>query len=568
MRETAITLAAMILMVYGCSTIQTSENQPSEDSTSQLLTYAEAINEPSLHHHLSVIAHDSLEGRETGTRGQKIAADYLRDHYEELGFEAPGDDGSYFQRFTLEAERTDSLVYDTWYIENGDTLLADHSVSSPGTQSEFIQLFGGARDLYGDIVFAGFGVNDTLRGASHLEGIDLTDKWVLVFEEIPYVSEGDTLVSENWTGNHRFSEIVSRKRARGVIVIGSESPEEFESLRKLSSRLLPKPQNSRLAYLESRSPRQGYPRGYVKISPGFAAELLEFDSPRELQRYREELTRSITSFKPIQLPYILDYRPYQRTVNIETENVLALFEGGNPERSDEVVVLTAHYDHIGITQPDDTGDFINNGADDNGSGTTALMVIAEALQQAYQETGERPDRSILFLHVSAEEMGLLGSRYYSDHPVVPIEKTVASYNADMIGRSTTELAQTEDTDYIYIIGGDIISTQLDSLVHVANQKSVNMELDYTYNDLNDPNQFYRRSDHWNLGRLGVPFVFFFTGVHEDYHQPGDSVDKVDLPKLTRTTRLIYSSTIEVANYAGRPEVDNQQFIDITRRLPR
>lgn len=568
MRETAITFAAIILMVYGCSTIQTTDNQLPEKNTAILLSYIESIDEPSIHGHLAAIAHDSLEGRETGTRGQKIAADYLRNHYAELGFEAPGDNGSYLQRFTLEADRTDSLVFDTWLIENGDTLLVDHSVSSPDTHSEFIHLFGGARDLFGDIVFAGFGVNDTLRGATHLEGIDLTDKWVLVFEEIPYVSGNDTLVSENWTGNHRFSEIVSRKRARGVIVIGNESPDEFNSLHELSSKLLSKPRNSRLAYLESMSPRRGYPRGYVKISPGFATELLGLDSLQKLQSYREKLIHSITTFEPLQLPYILDYRPYRRTVNIETENVLALFRGGDPERSDEVIVLTAHYDHIGITQPDDTGDYINNGADDNGSGTSALLVIAEALHNAYQETGERPDRSILFLHVSAEEMGLLGSRYYSDHPVVPIEKTVASYNADMIGRSTTERSQQEDTDYIYIIGGDIISTQLDSLVHVANQKSVNMELDYTYNDLNDPNQFYRRSDHWNLGRLGVPFVFFFTGLHEDYHQPGDSVDKVDLPKLTRTTRLIYSSTVEVANYSGRPKVDNQQFIDITRRLPR
>ena len=163
---------------------------------------------------------------------------------------------------------------------------------------------------------------------------------------------------------------------------------------------------------------------------------------------------------------------------------------------------------------------------------------------------------------------MLGSRYYSDHPVIPIENTVANFNADMVGRSDPGNIEKGDTDYVYLIGGEIISSGLDSLVQAGNRKSVNMRLDRRYNDLQDPNQFYRRSDHWNFGRLEVPFVFFFTGVHEDYHRPSDHYEEIDFEKLSRVAKLIYTSSVEVANFEGRPVVDNQQFIEITRRLPR
>jgi len=191
------------------------------------------------------------------------------------------------------------------------------------------------------------------------------------------------------------------------------------------------------------------------------------------------------------------------------------------------------------------------------------MAIANALNEAKNQ-GYQTKRSVLFLHVSGEENGLLGSRYYSDHPVIPIENTVTNFNADMIGRSDPENIQKGDTDYVYLIGGEIISSELDSLVQSANNISVNMRLDRKYNDLQDSNQFYRRSDHWNFGRFGVPFVFFFTGVHEDYHRPSDTIDKINFEKLSRVSQLIYTSTIKVANYDGRPTVDNQEFIEITR----
>ncbi len=568
MRKLYLSVPVLMLFAAGCLGYLQSDDFPSSaELNERLLPFQDYITEEFLYQHLSVIAHDSLEGRETGMPGQKITAQYLSDYYTGLGLTPVGDNDTYFQRFKLDAERADSLVYRTYRIEGSDTTLVDHSVASPESHSDYIQLFGGAKPLKGDIVFAGFGANDPDRGVKHLDGTELQDKWVLVFEDIPYIVDGDTLVNPGFSNNNRFTEIVSRNDAKGILVIGNETPEEFTDLQRLNSHLVSKPGNMRLQYLERSPARRGYPKGYVQISPDIAIELLGLNNFAELRQLKEGLTKNITEFIPHQLSYLLDYSPHEGIVEIETENVVAYLEGSDPDLKDEVIILTAHYDHIGITQPDETGDYINNGADDNGSGTVALMAIANALQKA-SEDGIGPRRSILFLHVSAEEVGLLGSRYYSDHPIFPIENTIANYNADMIGRSTTERQASGDTDYIFIIGGDIISSSLDSLVHVANRESVDMELDYTYNDLEDRNQFYRRSDHWNFGRLEIPFVFFFTGVHEDYHRPGDTVDKIDFPKLTRTTRLVYSSTLQVANYDGRPEVDNQQFIDITRNMPR
>lgn len=558
---------ALLLAAGYIGYFQSEDQRSSAELNELLLSHQDLITEDYLYRHLSVIAHDSLQGRETGMRGQKIAAEYLSGFYEELGLTPVGDDGTFYQHFNLNAEQADSLVYDTYRIDESDTVLVNHSLESLDSESDYVQIFGGSQPLKGDIVFAGFGVNDPERGVMHIDGVDLQDKWVLVFEDIPHIVNGDTLIDPEFSTTQRLSEIVNRREARGIILISNDTPGEFDDLRKLNSKLVFKPRNMRLQYLDDRTARRGYPMGYIQINPAIAAEFLELDSYTELQQLKDDLVDNIQGFKAKKLPFLLDYQPYERTVEVETENIAAFFEGSDADLKDEVVVLTAHYDHVGITHPDETGDYINNGADDDGSGTVALMAIANALKNA-SDKGYRPKRSILFLHVSAEEKGLLGSRYYSDHPIFPIDQTVANFNADMISRSTTERKESGDTDYVFIIGGEIISSQLDSLVHVANDMSVDMKLDYLYNDLDDPNQFYRRSDHWNFGRLEIPFVFFFTGVHEDYHSPSDSVDKVDFPKLIRSSRLIYSATLQVANFDGRPEVDNQQFIELTGNSPR
>ena len=229
-----------------------------------------------------------------------------------------------------------------------------------------------------------------------------------------------------------------------------------------------------------------------------------------------------------------------------TENVLAYIKGSTmPE---EVLVISSHYDHVGV---DDEGN-IFNGADDDGSGTVAILEIAEAFKQAIED-GYRPKRSILFLNVTGEEKGLVGSKFYTDNPVFPLSQTVANLNIDMIGRIGEGM---EDAgDYVYLIGSDKLSTELHNLSEAVNEKYLDLNLDYTYNDPNDPNRFYYRSDHYNFAKNDIPIIFYFNGVHEDYHKPTDTPDKIEYDLLAKRAKLVFLTAWEVANRDERPFVD-------------
>ena len=226
-----------------------------------------------------------------------------------------------------------------------------------------------------------------------------------------------------------------------------------------------------------------------------------------------------------------------------TENVLGFIPG----ETDEIVVLSAHYDHLGKKDGK-----IYNGADDDGSGSMALLEIAEAFKKAADE-GFRPKRGILILHVTAEEKGLIGSDYYTQHPIIPLEQTVTNLNIDMIGR-VDDRHQTDD-EYIYLIGSDRLSSELHKISEDANEETVNLELDYKYNAKNDPNRFYFRSDHYNFAKNDIPVIFYFNGTHDDYHQPSDTVDKINFDLLEKRTRLIFHTAWKVANRDERPALD-------------
>jgi len=555
-----------ILIISGC----TGSGELAEQQTpvfDDYLPYSEQITPEYLRSHLEIFASDSLMGRNTGTEGETMAARYLINHYQELGISPMGTDGSYLQPFILNAEQTDSLVYNVYTVENGDTLSQHKSEVANGSPGEFIRLFGGADPVDSEIIFGGFGINDPQRGVNHVNAEQMQGKWVLLFADFPTLVDGDTLISPEISNNARIGNLFGMADAGGVLVVSADENSEFDRAAEVNAQLIDQPSNMRLQYLDSTESRGGFPKSYTQVSPRLAADILGLDSTRELYTLRKEVADNITDFTPEPTGYHLDYTPHSGTVEIQGENVIAYVEGSHPVLKNEVVVLMGHYDHIGLSMPDSSGDMINNGADDNGSGSMALLTIAEALQEA-KNNGIGLDRSVLILHVTAEEKGLLGSRYYSDHPVIPIEQTVTAFNTDMIGRSDPENVEAGTTDYVYLIGGEIISSGLDSLVAAANEETVQMRLDRKYNDLTDSNQFYRRSDHWNFGRLNVPFVFFFTGVHEDYHRPSDEVDKIDFDKYSRLVRMIYASTVKVANFDGRPLVDNEEFIDITRQLPR
>lgn len=222
---------------------------------------------------------------------------------------------------------------------------------------------------------------------------------------------------------------------------------------------------------------------------------------------------------------------------VDTENVAAIIEGS--EFPNEFIVLSAHLDHIGTHNGQ-----INNGADDDGSGTVAIMEIAEAFKQASLQ-GHPPRRSIVFLHISGEEKGLLGSKYYVENPLYPLAQTVANLNIDMIGRLDPK-REDKDPNYIYLIGSDKLSQELHDISEDTNKKYTKLKLDYTFNADDDPNRFYYRSDHYNFAKNNIPVIFYFNGTHEDYHQPGDTPDKINYPLLKKRTQLIFYTLWELA----------------------
>ena len=230
-----------------------------------------------------------------------------------------------------------------------------------------------------------------------------------------------------------------------------------------------------------------------------------------------------------------------------SENVIAFIKGS--EKPDEYVVISAHYDHMGIE-----GEKIFNGADDDASGTSAVLEIAQAFQEAVK-AGRGPKRSILFLHVTGEEIGLFGSKYYTENPIFPLENTVVNLNIDMVGR--VDKNHEENPNFVYLIGADKLSTELHDVSEAINKKYTNLALDYTYNDENDPNRFYYRSDHYNFAKNDIPIIFYFNGVHKDYHKSTDTADKIRYDLLQKRTQLVFYTAWEIANRNERLALDKK-----------
>lgn len=244
--------------------------------------------------------------------------------------------------------------------------------------------------------------------------------------------------------------------------------------------------------------------------------------------------------KPVQM----SYQVMSSEKMIMSENVLGFLEG--TDKKDEVVVITAHYDHVGIGGSG--ADKINNGADDDGSGTSAVLQLAKAFAEAKKE-GKGPRRSILFMLVTGEEKGLLGSEYYSENPIYPLNKTVVDLNIDMVGRRDPQ--HKDSAPYVYVIGSDKLSTELHNLNEQMNKTYTKLILDYTYNDEKHPDRLYYRSDHWNFAKKNIPIIFYFDGIHEDYHKPSDEVSKIEFDHLAKRTQLVFYTAWEIANRESR-----------------
>lgn len=482
--------------------------------------YAATISQDDLKGLLTIIASDALEGRETGTRGQKMAAAFIVEEFKRIGLSpvVPTKYGpSYLQKFKLENYDQEGI-----YLKTDDMQfnLKDNI------------LFSGRQAMVAskkqEVIF--------LNQAELTSGLNLKNKVALI------IAMGSSNKQHN-----SIAENAYKYGADMIIIIPFSSEDEFKKYRKSEGRNYAK---EKLAFEQVKGTDSN---GYFLVSPHIAANILH----TEKNIFSSMLSKGIAdSFidKVNSKKLNISYFTSLPALSINTENVLGFLEGS--DKKDEVIVITAHYDHIGRR-----GEQINNGADDDGSGTSAVIEVAEAYAMA-KAAGHGPRRSILFMTVTGEEKGLIGSHYYTNNPVFPLENTVVDLNMDMIGRH--DKAHDDDREFVYLVGSDRLSTELHELSEKANSTFTRLSLDYTYNDESHPMKIYYRSDHWNFAKHNVPIIFYFNGVHDDYHRPTDTVDKIEFDLLQKRTQLVFYTSWVIANRDRRLVIDKLQNTEINR----
>jgi hypothetical protein len=380
-----------------------------------------------------------------------------------------------------------------------------------------------------EIVFVGFGTE------SELGNTNITGKVVLwINEDKP--EEGKTVNTAVRMTTERTKVFKNLQSKNPAIILATNS--ELSPLLKRYGRNITSP---RLTIKDESSAATGVP--VFHVSTALADELVK--STGKSYSTLKAVAAAVTAKTNFAASFAND-----RT-NVKAVDVVGYMPG--TDLKNEVLVFSAHYDHIGLNP--NGKDKVNNGADDDGSGTTGILEIARAFSQAKKD-GHGPRRSILFLGNVGEEKGLLGSEYYTDHPIYPLANTIADLNIDMIGRVGEEYKDNPDSaNYVYPIGSAMLSSDLHKIGEDANNTYTKLKLDYKYDDINDPNRFYYRSDHYNFARYGVPIIFYFNGVHADYHQPGDEVSKINFPLLAKRAQLVFYTGWELANRTTRPLVD-------------
>lgn len=496
--------------------------------------FSKTITKDNAYKHLSVLASDAYEGRETGTKGGWMAADYIKNYFKSIGLKGPVN-GDYFQPIDMVTFNLSQILTINGQPSEAikDFYIVPQSVSSDGFAVNA-----------NSVVFAGYGLNK--EGYNDFEGIDISEKVVMIFKS---GDPANSASSNNRTAINAKIKYLTENKAAAILVIDPTVDVMPENLRSylLSSQMVMK--------TKEELDRQKAPKGIPTITIGStAANQILAAAKTNITDLKKKIT---DTGKPAsqEINVSISANAKKQETKVRAENVLGFLEGSDPKLKHEVLVVTGHYDHIGITPEVKGTDKINNGADDDGSGTTGVLLMAEAFSKA-KKAGKGPKRSILFMTVTGEEKGLLGSEWYSENPIFPLENTITNLNIDMIGRGDKDHAA--DNNFVYIIGSDMLSTELDKIGKKANKDYVNINLDERYNNRTDPNRFYYRSDHYNFAKHGIPVIFYFNGVHEDYHQPGDEVSKIDFPMLAKRARLVYYTAWELANRATRPKVDKNE----------
>jgi hypothetical protein len=501
---------------------------------------ADQIEAVRLRADLSFIASDELEGRDTPSRGLDVAARYLAARLQALGLKPGGDNGTYFQRFGTTRRGVDpaksAVTLGDKTFTSGDDFLA----TAPGTAD-------------GPLVYVGQGYMVKKRNLDAYGGVDVKGKILVAHAGYPdgisrLDLRGDS-GPDTWESPATYA---ARHGALGVVFV----PDYPTLAGWRTSRENGVTARGSLTVDAFQKDRPA-PVPVVTASIPLVAAIFASESITAT-----EVTKLAQERKP-HAPVTLDEKKRlkldigARIDAIPTQNVVAVYEGSDPVLKQEYVALGAHYDHVGLAASG--SDRINNGADDDGSGTVALLNMAEALSRG----AVRTKRSWIFVWHAGEEKGLWGSRYFVEHPAVPLDKIVTQLNVDMIGRSKKPGDQdgrnntlTGPND-IYVIGSKMMSSTLGALSERVNKDYLELGFNYKYDDPADPSRFFFRSDHYNYAKKGIPIIFYFDGVHQDYHRPSDEIGAIDFGKLERVTRTIYATAYAVADLPARPVVDRQ-----------
>lgn len=508
---------------------------------------ADEITASQISSYLHFVASDAMGGRDTPSQGLDITAEFIRMNLEKWGFKPAGDNGTFFQKIALAREsidpdKTKLEIAGKNYVMSDDFF----RMSGTGTAS-------------GPLVFGSNGWMVKAKGVDSFKGVDVKGKIVVIagngfsmrsITPMPAGVTEDDLKGEkgvDWADPMTHAQNAG---AAGVIVIAPQQLQtNWGQLRNFLGRGSTYPEKLR----EGGTTGPTIPVMLVSQAVGDAIFAGESGSKDSAAAFAINKAASLSAAS--------------KKETLWTQNVVALWEGSDPVLKSEMVAIGAHYDHVG-TNPNARGDDkIWNGADDDGSGTVAVLSIAEALAKAKT----RPKRSVLFVWHCGEEKGLWGSEYFNKFPTVDIKKVIAQLNIDMIGRSkkpgdtNPKNKELSGENEIYVIGKDMMSSAFGAVVDAANSGYIKLTYDTRYDDPKDPNRFFFRSDHFNYAQNGIPVAFWFDGVHEDYHQPGDSPDKIDYQKMEKVTRTIFLTLLELTELKSRPVVDKKLPPELTQR---
>lgn len=520
---------------------------------------AEQITAQQLRDYLTFVASDEMEGRDTPSRGLDITAKFIALNLSRWGLKPGGDDGTFFQkiamrRFKINPTATRAEMSGQSFTYGSDFLASTSvGVSSPTGSS-----------ASGQLVYVGNGWVIKSKNMDAYKGVDVKDKIMIVAGgNLPRgVSFSDLRDAKQGVDYDTPLTYAQSHGAKGLIYVpNTNALTNWERSRQQAVNTGSQPTVERF---QPQQAAGAQPLPTITASVGMLDTIFKGEQVNGAEIVRRREASEPGEAFALTASKVLSFTISTIKESVGTQNVVGIWEGSDPVLKNEYVAIGAHYDHVGIGAPVN-GDAIYNGADDDGSGTVAVLAMAEAFAR-----NPRPRRSIIFVWHTGEEKGLWGSRYFTEYPTVPLNQIVTQLNLDMIGRSKRQgdtnqrNATLSGANEIYVIGSKMMSTELGELSDRTNQSYLNLSYNFKYDDPKDPNQFFFRSDHYNYARKGVPIIFYFDGEHEDYHRPGDEVSKIDFQKMERVTRTIFLTGWEIANLAARPKVDKELPLELNR----